>query len=718
MSAIRTSEADPPILSSALPQLPGYDILELLGQGGTGRVYKARHHGLERVVAVKMLHPGLDDQLVTRFELEARAVAGMQHANIAQVFESGRLHGQPYYVLEYLEGGSLAQRQAGKPLPPRKAAALVELVARAIHACHEKGVLHRDLKPANILLAGDGTPKVVDFGLAKQLGSDAGLTRTGVILGTPSYMAPEQASGVVRQLSPAVDVYALGAVLYELLTGRPPFQGIDALQILALVVSMDPIPPRRLQPSVPRDLETICLKCLEKSPKRRYASARELADDLCRFLGGQPILARPVRVWERAVKWARRRPAAAALVVVASLLAFVTLAAGVGFAVGYMRLQKAIAESDESLQVARVAVDRLLVRLSENLAPVPQAEKVRRESLEDAQQLYERLSAMRPRDAGSWALLAESLARLAEIERMLGRPNEAENAYSRALSVYARLRRDDPDNVEHRLNVAKLHNNLGLLRIDQGDWTRAETEIRRALDEADAVKEAPGDVKDYLHRVGKFRNNLALVLLRQKRTDEAERCHRDALTLREELLRSAPHDREARVDVAVSHVNLGALRAARQDKDGAAAEFAAAVTVLTEGGVTATTSDRFLLAQVQSNRAAVLDWKSHASEVEQSLRAALATLEALTHDFPSVVLYRHRLAGVRRNLGQFLAVAGNPDEARNHLLAARDLLQAITKADPTNVEFQKDLRECSDILSAFLSDESRYPTTITPPAKP
>jgi tetratricopeptide (TPR) repeat protein/predicted Ser/Thr protein kinase len=718
MDTTPTQEAAPPALSSTLPHLPGYDILEVLGRGGMGCVYKARHRGLERIVALKMLHPGIDNQLVTRFEAEARAVAGVQHPNIAQVFEAGRIDGQPYYALEFVEGGSLAQRLAGKPLPPDEAAALVEQVARAIQVCHEKGVLHRDLKPANILLARDGTPRVVDFGLAKRLGSGAGLTQTGEILGTPSYMAPEQASGVVRQLGPAVDVYALGAVLYELLTGRPPFQGIDALQILALVVSMDPIQPRRLQPGVPRDLETICLKCLEKAPKRRYASARDLADDLRSFRDGRPIRARPVRAWERAVKWARRRPAAAALVIVAALLIFVTLVAGIGFAVGYVRLQKAVAESEESLQVARVAVDRLLVRLSDNLAPVPQAEQARRESLEDAQHLYERLCAMRPRDAGSWTLLAESLARLGEIERMLGRPDEAERAIGRALDVYARIRREDPDNAEHRLNVAKLHNNLGLLRIDQGDWSGAETEIRQALDEADAVKEAPGDVPEFLRRVGKFRNNLALVLRQQKRTDEAERYHRDALAMREALLRSAPDDHEARVDVAVSHVNLGAVRAGRGDKNGAAAEFAAAAAVLTEGGATSTVSDRFLLAQVQSNRAAVLDWKTRAPEVEQSLRAALATLEALSHDFPAVLLYRHRLAGVRRNLGQFLAVRGNPNEAHNQLVAARDLLQAITKADPSNAEFQKDLRECGDLLTDLAFTESRLPTITATPAKP
>ena len=294
-----------------------------------------------------------DAHLLRRFHEEARAVARLQHPNIAQLYEAGSADGCPYFAQEFLDGGSLSQALAGRPQPPSDAAALVETVARAVQHSHTEGILHRDLKPGNILLArkseirnlksekdepdsvssfefriSDFVPKVADFGLAKTFetanastkpDSGGALTRTGEILGTPSYMPPEQASGVVTNIGPTVDVYALGAVLYEVLTGRPPFQAPDAVQTLLLVQTREPVSPRTLQPDLPRDLETICLKCLEKSPSKRYESARELADDLRRFLDGQPILARPAGPVERAANGRAGTGPVAALIAVSAL---------------------------------------------------------------------------------------------------------------------------------------------------------------------------------------------------------------------------------------------------------------------------------------------------------------------------------------------------------------------------------------------------------------
>jgi predicted Ser/Thr protein kinase len=297
------------------PALPGYEIVKELGRGGMGVVYQARQTALKRTVALKMILAGAHagEAELARFRTEAEAVARLQHPNIVQIHEVGERDGLPYFSLEYVDGGSLADQIDGTPWPGRQAAELVEVLARAVDYAHQRGVVHRDLKPQNILLTADGTPKITDFGLAKQLQEQRGLTRTGAVLGTPSYMAPEQAEGKVKAIGPAADVYGLGAILYELLTGQPPFQAAAALDTLLLVLSADPVAPRERNPSVSSDLETICLKCLHKEPARRYAAAVELAEDLRCFLAGEPIAARPPSAWERVrqawnrgERWARQ----------------------------------------------------------------------------------------------------------------------------------------------------------------------------------------------------------------------------------------------------------------------------------------------------------------------------------------------------------------------------------------------------------------------------
>jgi tetratricopeptide (TPR) repeat protein len=354
--------ADTPVAGGPVPRPPGapwpsvagYEILEELGEGGMGVVYKARQLALNRVVALKMIrgaHAGAEE--LARFRIEAEAVARLQHPNIVQIYEVGQQDGRPFFSLEYVDGGSLDKLQARTLMPARQAAALVETLARAMHYAHQRGVVHRDLKPANILLQNANCkmqnanlpednlqfafcnlhfaiPKISDFGLAKRLDVGTDKTRSGLILGTPSYMAPEQAGG--KGVGPAADIYALGAILYDLVTGRPPFQAETPMDIIIQVVAEDPVPPSRLQPRLPRDLETICLKCLSKDPRRRYASAEELADDLHRFQSGEPIRARPAGWGERVIKWARRQPARATLAAVSAVAAVGLLVGGLWYA--------------------------------------------------------------------------------------------------------------------------------------------------------------------------------------------------------------------------------------------------------------------------------------------------------------------------------------------------------------------------------------------------
>lgn len=313
-----TQPALPPPPQGPRPavEVPGYEVLEELGRGGMGVVYRARQTRLEREVALKMVRPdGMDDrEMVARLLSEARAVARLKHPNIVQIFAVGDHDGRPFIEMEYLEGGSLGRLLDGRPWPARDAARLIERLALAISEAHRLGIVHRDLKPGNVLFSADGTVKIADFGLAKLLDRDSDLTRSEQLLGSPSYMPPEQTHGSKSPLPARADIYSLGAILYELLTGRPPFRGNTVLQTLEQVRSSDPVPPARLVPQIPKDLETICLKCLVKEPARRYESAAALAEDLRRFLEDRPILARRVGPVELACRRLRRYPVVAALV--------------------------------------------------------------------------------------------------------------------------------------------------------------------------------------------------------------------------------------------------------------------------------------------------------------------------------------------------------------------------------------------------------------------
>jgi serine/threonine-protein kinase len=413
-----------PGAAAALPAVPGYELLKMLGHGGMGVVYWAWQRSLNRPVALKMILAGARSgpQELARFRTEAEAVARLQHPGIVQIYEVGEHDGQPYLVLEYVDGGSLAQRLTGTPLAFRQAARLAELIARAVHDAHRKGVVHRDLTPANVLLArsdsekgaqlggpretGYFQPKITDFGLAKLLvGGGPTVTQSGAVLGTPSYMAPEQAGGQGRAIGPATDTYAVGAILYEMLTGRPPFKAETTIDTLLQVQEEEPVPPSRLQPKLPRDLTTICLKCLEKEPAKRYASAEALAEDLRRFLAGEPILARPVGGAERLRRWCRRKPALAALSGAVAVLAVVSTAAAVWLGV-------ALGESERN-RLTAVAAQGDALRARDDT----------RHELFESDLTRARASRLSRRSGQRFDTL-ETLARAIDLGRSLGLPAE------------------------------------------------------------------------------------------------------------------------------------------------------------------------------------------------------------------------------------------------------------------------------------------------------
>jgi WD40 repeat protein/predicted Ser/Thr protein kinase len=401
-----------------LPTIPGYTVLKELGRGGMGVVYKATAEQLNRFVALKMILSGdlASPEATARFLKEAEAIARLQHPQVVQIFRVGDYQRRPYLEMEYIEGGSLADRLVGRPWDPRTAARLVESLALAVHHAHLREIVHRDLKPANILLTADGTPKVTDFGLAKCLGTDVGLTRTDSIMGSPSYMAPEQAGGSVSQVGPAADVYSLGAILYELLTGRPPFRAATVLETLEAVRSAPPVSLCKIRPGLSIELETITLKCLEKDPRTRYPSAAALAADLRHFGNGEPIWARRIGIFARGAKWARRRPLIAALTVLsaASTLLLIIVLAISNVAISRQQRETSAALTRERL--LREELGRANDRLAEEQKRTAEALRNKTDALaatsEDLQ---------RERQASYLQRIA-----LADAERLAGRPQRVD----------------------------------------------------------------------------------------------------------------------------------------------------------------------------------------------------------------------------------------------------------------------------------------------------
>ncbi len=489
------------------PPVEGYEILREVGRGGMGVVYQARQLSLNRLVALKMVlagaHAGVEELL--RFRSEAEAAAQLVHPNIVQIHEVGQADGQPYFSMEYVEGGNLAQ-QLATPLPAQGAAQLVETLARAVHHAHAHGVIHRDLKPANVMLTADGVPKVTDFGLAKAVereppSAERGeqsaqksdtfhgtvrtphsalrvLTHTGAVLGTPSYMAPEQALGRSRDISAATDVYALGAILYEALTGRPPFHAATPLETLQQVVSEEPVPLSRLQRKLSGDLETICLKCLQKEPAKRYASAAALADDLRRFLNRVPIRARRTGTPERLWRWCRRNPKVASL---GAALVVVFLGGFVGVTVQWHRVEEQRSEADKNYRLARRVVNDYFASLgTEPLLDHPGALPLRQELLETALRHFQDLREQRD-DVELQVHLARACFCLGQIRMHDDRYAEAGAQYRAAVTIQQQLVSEQPNVVRHQRDLARSLTGLGFAHAYLREFDAAAKSQAEAL---------------------------------------------------------------------------------------------------------------------------------------------------------------------------------------------------------------------------------------------
>lgn len=681
----------------------GYDLMDVIGYGGMGVVYKARQRSLNRLVALKMMlggaHARPDD--LTRFKVEAAAIAKLKHPNIVQIIEVGERDDCPFFALEYIPGGSLA-RQLPTTLTYPQIAHLMETIARAIHHAHERGIIHRDLKPANILLDGatdadappensaptvmsapvalsnaktvlgpDGPPlaprdkadppklrslltaipKITDFGLAKVLGDGPDLTKTGAFLGTPAYSAPEQILGRGGPVGPHTDVYALGAILYELLTGKPPFQGISPMDTLEMVRSREPTPPSLVRKQMPRDLEIICLCCLHKEPSRRYSSALLLAEDLRRFQDGQPIKARPVGRIERLTMWVKRRPAAAALIAV-STLAVLALSIGGWWSASALR-ESAKREADQrrlaeaNFEQAVQAVEEMLTEVGGvDLAQIPQLEPVRHKLLLKARTFFENFLAERGNDPTVRVTAGRALTHLGDIQALLDELDGAEKSYRQARDL---LSSGDTD---QRLAHARATASLGVLlkRLDR--LPDAEVMLRDALQERKALVKESATGRARLDELARSHYDLATVLERMpKQRDQAEKDYRQALLIVENLTPRTPAHRR---DTARTLNNLGILLLATQPKE---AERCFRQALAIQEDLRQELPDvpeyRWLLARTHNNLAAALAATERRALAQKSFEESIDLLRRLTLDFSKVPVYRQELAGVYFNLGKF-----------------------------------------------------------------
>ena len=576
------------------PDAPGqigpYRIIRELGRGGMGVVYLAQHDPLNRPVAIKLLRGDAAPDRVSRFRRESEAVAALRHQNVVQVFEVGDHDGRPFAVMEYVPGGSLAERLAASSLPPAEAARVVEAAARAVAAAHARGVIHRDLKPANILLDPPNGPKVADFGLAKFCDTDPAIgfeTETGVLLGTPGYMAPEQAAGS-DAVGPAADVYGLGAVLYECLTGRPPFKAATALETLDQVRCLDPVPPRRLETGVPRDLETVCLKCLEKEPARRYPSADALADDLGRFLRGEPVRARPVGPARRLGKWVRRRPTLAALlataVVAVVALSVVTVVYTTRLRAAVDRANASTAEAERQrgltanhYRSSRAAVRRMLGRLDEaRAADLPRLQELRQRQLADALAFYQEvLSGLDDPDPGVRLDAALALAEVGSLESLMGRPAEGWAQLRRAAGLLEALSPEVRTRPECRYGLIQCHLYLAEAEFESHNAALADERLRAALGEAVAlVRENPSD-PDRLNTLARVEHQIA-GQARARDHDAARKHYTRAVEIRTDLIARHPENEGYRLQLAETLLNLGLTDAQTKQPARAAEIFARA----------------------------------------------------------------------------------------------------------------------------------------------
>jgi tetratricopeptide (TPR) repeat protein/tRNA A-37 threonylcarbamoyl transferase component Bud32 len=721
-----------------------YELIEELARGGMGVVYRARQISLNRLVALKMIRR---ESLATgddreRFRREAEVVANLGHPHITPIYEVGEHSGHAYFTMGLAEGGSLSTHLSRFADDPRAAAQLLAALARAVHHAHQRGVLHRDLKPSNILLDAEGRPQVTDFGLARRIDRDSELTQSGAVLGTPSYMAPEQASGQKGAITTATDVYGLGAVLYTLLTGRPPFRADTVLETLEQVRSGQLEPPSTVVAHVDRDLETICLKCLEREPERRYSSAAEVAEDLERWLRGEPIAARPVGTAGRAWRWCRRNQALSALLATIALLLTSALA-GLAWSNQLIVLERDEARrqrqrAEARSRQARRAVDDMYTQVAERwLAEQGTLTAVQREFLEKALAFYEELARDEVADPAIERERAKVLRRVGQIRGRLGQSREAVAALREALPLWRAICARDPDGADSLHELAETSRTLGQYLGWSGRWTEGARALEQAAGAYETLVGRHPEVGTYRSRLVEARCRLAVhhqvtgrpgpaleaagaalataerwsgdapggsssavaraealrwsgyVLWKTGRYAEAERALRASIDLAGHL----PAEEPAVLDEPQTWTYLGRLLLAMGRPREAEAALRQALakneTLIRESPAVPVPREGAVLMRLCL--AAALQATGGAEEAQAQAERAVQELERLIAEFPGFDNFRGHLTPGLRRLGLLRAEAGRAADAEAVLRRALEAAEDTSGRDPEDVNDRDEL---------------------------
>jgi len=660
--------------SKNFPVIAGYEILAELGQGGAGVVYKARYVGLNRLVALKVFFPGAfgDKHKLSRFRTEGRILAQLNHPNIVQIYMIGELDGRPYLVLEFVEGQDLEKTVDRKPQPERHAAQMVNVLARTVQAAHERGIVHRDLKPQNVLVMPDGTLKLTDFDLAKDMTATR-QTETGQIIGTALYMAPEQAEGRNSDVGPRTDVYALGAIFYELLTGRPPIKGETYLDTLKLVSAKDPEHPSRLVPKLSRDAETICMKCLEKKPHRRYASAGELADDLKLFLENKAIMARRPTLGGRAARCMGRHPTAVRIIGVALVLTVVGLVLdNLRIRQEQVRTEKAQVRA-QATQTACLGALGLLLKQAEEERGSQERCATLQEIRRTAEEVFDQYS----HDKDTKQLMARVCAALGDMYKWLGRYNEAEESIRRAVGLMEDLVNEFAEEPAYRRELADHCHRLGSLP-QYADRSKGDDLRLRALTlRQKLLDQHPGE-RSYRLDLARSLAAKASSTRKKGRLEEAEGLYRETFN----LMGDVPPGHAVPLDLAVALMNYGALQKDLGRYAKAMDAFDRARDMFRALVKSHPNRPSYIeaLARLHEHRGLLLRRQRQYEDARAEHEAAALLLNNLIESFPAIPAYQLELVESRVNLSNVLQDTSRPHEAEVALRRALDLLQKLPES--------------------------------------